>query len=187
MSIIAPASQSMYLGNSLRLHLQVGLKTWRDTFVFHGRSTRTELISYAVLTALVVAPLRVLLHFFGIDLDIDLQDAFGAHLSRTIFILVLEMLPYLPLFALAARRAHDHDRPGWPFAIIAVAVLSLSIWRDLHFRTVGLDMPPDWLRWVGGLVQIAFFAGLLWQPTIGANRYGEDPRLTDGEPSASAA
>lgn len=177
----------MYVMNSLRLHLQVGLKAWRDTFVFHGRSTRTEFISYILTTALVFAPIWVLLLYIaGIDLDIALRNAFGADRSRTIFILALETLPYLPLFSLVARRAHDHDRPGWPFAIVAMVVVVLSIWRDLHFRTVDLDMPPDWLGWIRGIAGIVFFAGVLWTPSIGANRYGEDPRLTDPEPRSAA-
>lgn len=101
----------------------------------------------------------------------------GAFVERQ----VVTGLFVIPLFALFVRRLHDQDRSGW-WAMLLAAFVALHLY-DLttnmsvdHDYVVWKDALPAPLTWLGIFIGLAIFALLVAPETIGANRYGPDPR-----------
>lgn len=160
-----------------RLSVGLGLKAYRDILVFRGRSTRTEVVSLYFVSVLIGIALNAVL--LPLDLSISLTHALDAKLPSTMLVLALEAIPYLPFVALSSRRAHDVGIYGPPIALIALATIAAGFWHDLHFRTTGVDLPPDWIEYPRVIGVLIFYAMLLWPAPRGANRFGPDPRGPD--------
>jgi len=130
---------------------------------FDGRSTRTELLGYFIVSWLAVTVLGWVSIGFGIvpTLSVKAQP----FMTIDIFNLVV----WLPFPALAVRRFHDQSRPGWwATPLIFLTVLS---WIG------GLSLLGGTARILVSLIYLAAFILLFWKPTDGTNRFGPDPRL----------
>jgi uncharacterized membrane protein YhaH (DUF805 family) len=160
--------------------LGLGLKAWRDSFRFRGRSTRSEIFSFWVVSIPANILLGIVLHLF--DLSLDLHHALDSALPETILIWTLEALPFFPMFALIARRAQDFGWPGWPFTLLMIATCALGTWDSLQYQTADIAPPPDWVGYARTIAAPILIFAMFWVPTRGPNRFGPDSRL-DAEPA----
>ncbi|HTU10974.1 MAG TPA: DUF805 domain-containing protein [Allosphingosinicella sp.] len=142
---------------------------------FGGRSTRTELLAFHVLTGLVAVAVGALAKWLG-------QDAWRPWLDAGLVAIFL-----LPTLALFVRRLHDWGRSGWWLLVATPAALAV-IWeltaRPRPFtRSISLDL-PWWMMVPALLCLLALWALLLWDDDVDANRYGRNPRgWLSGEPA----
>jgi len=134
------------------------LKHYAD---FRGRSTRSELVRFWLLT--------VLLGLLILPLD---------YRGEEIADLVLTAALICPMAALGARRLHDQGRSGW-WLLLAVPAAAWSLWQGIHRAqeryATALDAPAalDFAAALGlGVVLIL----MVLPPQLGANRFGVDPR-----------
>lgn len=157
-------------------------KPIRDTFVFRGRSRRTEvagLIGLGMLAQFCWAMIALALASVGVS-PWPLPN----------FIVIWNLAWTIPWIALLVRRMHDQDRSAWWILLLAVLLLSelalVMLPADpesgYHVNFFGLDNQPRW-SWlsasltVGSLAALLALFGLVLAPgTIGPNRYGPDPR-----------
>ena len=129
---------------------------------FTGRSTRTELLGYLIVSWVLATATNWAVIALGatglVNVNIGIASVGLAYLVW-----------WLPLPALAVRRLHDQDKSGW-WALLLVL--------------------PTAISWLGGkqalgastliVLEAIYLAGLVllfWTPTDGTNRYGPDPRL----------
>ncbi|MES2137447.1 MAG: DUF805 domain-containing protein [Pseudomonadota bacterium] len=136
---------------------------------FNGRSTRTELLGYLVISWLVGTAMNWVLVGSGMAGSIEL----GITSFRVAYFLV-----WIPFPALAVRRFHDQDKPGW-WALLLV-LPTVAFW--LGFKEV--LSPPA--RFAFDAIYLGALVLLFWKPTDGTNRYGPDPRV-DPEDAALAS
>jgi len=129
------------------------LKRYAD---FTGRSTRTELVSFLFLIAIVSFTL------------VFAASVIHAALGLVIRVL-LALALILPWWAVVVRRFHDQGRSGWwvlaPLLLGGGATLTpdnFSAWAVLQL-----------------LAAIAVWTLLLWKPDESENRYGPNPRLEE--------
>jgi uncharacterized membrane protein YhaH (DUF805 family) len=130
---------------------------------FDGRSTRTELLGYMIVSWFIAALIERVFIIGGIafspELDFDLATINWIYL---IF--------WLPFPALAVRRFHDQDKPGlWVLPLVLPTVL---VWLGLEGLTAGKP-----IGYAIGAIYLVALVLLVWKPTDGTNRYGPDPRL----------
>lgn len=165
----------------------MGLSVWLRLLDFRGRSTRTEVFYFFVVTALLGVAAALLLTFIGaFDLDGALQGIVPNQALRTQLSGGIGFLPVLPVFALVARRLHDIGLPGWPALPLVLTGLALALWNDLHFRAgETVAALPGALQLPRVACGIAIYAILLWAPQRRANRYGPDPRIFRESESAT--
>ena len=114
-------------------------RTILGTFDFRGRSTRTEVFIYAIisqiaanLSAFVV--LALLLPDGDFDDRQQIQDG-------------MVLLWNLPAFALLARRLHDQDRSGWWSLVLLTAIVGavMSGGGSLNsLRPLPVSNRPGW-------------------------------------------
>ena len=127
---------------------------------FAGRSTRTELLGYLIVSWLAATAFGWLSIGMGMA-SID-QTRFGS-------LDIVNLLFWLPFPALAVRRFHDQDKPAWwATPLILSTVLS---WIG------GFNLLSQAIQIILAAVYIAALVLLFWKPTDGPNRYGPDPRL----------
>ena len=98
----------------------------------------------------------------------------------------VNVLFVLPVFALLARRLHDHNRTAlWALVFPIPVVVHLD--KGLQHAFVGAHggppapLLPDAATWVVLPILIALVFAVLLPGTIGPNRYGPDP--LEGGPS----
>lgn len=144
------------------------LLAYRRPFKFSGRSTRTELLGYLIISWLVSAiASRGLLVWMK---DMEAVDSAMP---------LLNLLLSIPLPALAVRRAHDVGRPWfWSLPLLVPMLLLFIVGAPILGRTPGL-LP------ILGLLNILGLIILFWKPDDEANRFGPNPRL-DEEPAYEA-
>jgi len=127
---------------------------------FSGRSTRTELLGYFVISGLVS-----IVASYGI-IAIGLAGWFDLGIASFSFV---HFLLWLPFPALAVRRLHDQNKPGW--WAIPLILPTIALWfggEELQNQPAGMAL--------GALYPVVFVI-LFWTPSDGENRYGPDPRL----------
>ena len=145
------------------------LRTVRRSFVFAGRSTRSELIGYL---------------FAGLLLSVPLSFVTGLALTHDAHMLVgnaVTVLLTLPLPALLVRRYHDSGRSG---AWVWLAVLGFSIWLARTAVSAAWGMNArlafdawTWLiDWAVIVANLATVMLALLPGTVGTNLFGADPR-----------
>jgi len=129
---------------------------------FDGRSTRTELLGYLVVSWILATATNWAIIALGasgaVSFDVGIASVGLAYLVW-----------WLPLPALAVRRLHDQGKPGW-WALLLVLPTAIS-WlggKEVLGTSALIVLEAIYL---GGLVL------LFWKPTDGTNRYGPDPRL----------
>lgn len=144
------------------------LKRYAD---FRGRSTRTELVCFWLLTI----PLGLL------TLLLD-------HRAAGIADLVLTAALTCPLAALGVRRLHDQGRSG-RWLLLALPGVAWSLWEDIH-RAQGRDPAapdvPASLLIAAALGALAVLILMILPPQSGANRFGGDPRDDPSVPTERA-
>jgi uncharacterized membrane protein YhaH (DUF805 family) len=130
---------------------------------FDGRSSRTELLGYFVVSGLAATVLAWLALGFGIAATLS------ANPQPFMTIDVFNLMVWLPFPALAVRRFHDQSRSAWwATPLIFSSVLS---WLG------GLSLLGGTARIILWLIYLIAFVLLFWKPTDGTNRFGPDPRL----------
>jgi len=129
---------------------------------FDGRSTRTELLGYLIISWLIAALVSRALIIGGVVGSVELDLDFAS-------LNFVNLIVWLPFPALAVRRFHDQDRSGWWAALLIVPTIITWLGASTH-----LSQPA---RIVISLIYIGALVLLFWKPTDGANRYGPDPRL----------
>jgi len=136
------------------------LAAYGKPHVFAGRSTRTELLGYLILSWLVGTALNWAIIAAGMAGSIEFGVAsFG----------IGYFIVWLPFPALAVRRFHDQDKPGW-WALLLV-LPTVALWLGVK---EALSAPA---RFVFDAIYLAALVLLFWKPSDGTNRYGPDPRL----------
>ncbi len=141
----------------------------RHSFVFSGRATRSELLSYLFASLLISVPLSFVT---------GLALAHDAHLSVSNAVAVVLAIP---LGALLVRRFHDSGRSG---AWVWLAVLGFAIWLARTVISAALGMGArlsfdswTWLiDWVVIVANLATVLLALLPGSTGPNRFGADPR-----------
>jgi uncharacterized membrane protein YhaH (DUF805 family) len=161
-------------GDANRISLRLAIKAVRDTFRLNGRSTRTELASYVLGSALAGVPIGIVLYVAGASQI----DRFG---------LVWQSVSSIPLVALLVRRLHDQGRRGgWAVFLAAplILVVAARLFYDQSiggatYLAFGLRAHAD--SWPLSILFFVSAYGLLLfyiaPPEVGTNRYGGDPRL----------
>lgn len=144
-------------------------RTFGEAFRFAGRSTRTELLSYAIAALIVSIPVSVIT---GFVLPFETHQLIDTGLA---------LLIAVPVPALLVRRCHDRGLDGrW----VWLAVLGFAVWiaRTGIAQFAGIETriaidryvwPIDWMIILANLA-IIFIA--LLPGTPGPNRFGPDPR-----------
>lgn len=146
------------------------MRSVRQSCMFAGRATRSELIAYLFATLLISVP---------VSFVTGLTLTHGAHLLTAN---VLTVLLALPLPALLVRRLNDSGRRG---AWVWLAVFGFAVWlaRTLISARYGLSGRLDFDRWTWlldwGLILANLVSVLLalLPGSKGANRFGPNPRL----------
>jgi uncharacterized membrane protein YhaH (DUF805 family) len=128
----------------------------------HGRSTRTELLGYLIVSGVLATATNWIVIALGasgaVSIDVGITSVGLAYLVW-----------WLPLPALAIRRLHDQDKSGW-WALLLVLPTAIS-WLG------GKDFLGTSALIVLEAIYLAGLVLLFWKPTDGTNRYGPDPRL----------
>jgi len=134
---------------------------------FGGRSTRTELLGYLIVSWVLATAFGWVAMAAGMA---GLAEAkFSSEPTPFLTIDLFNLLFWLPFPALAVRRFHDQNKSGWWAApLIASTILSWIGAESL------LSQPA---RITIALIYTAVLVLLFWKPTDGTNRYGPDPRL----------
>lgn len=153
----------------LRFWLALALKPLRDMLVVSGRSTRSEVIAFFLLSSLMSAAAMIP----GAESTPPLQTlATGWQ--------ILWSLPWIALFA---RRLHDEDRTAWwvlLMAIEAIVALPLIALRapeaDSFLNLTGTPLLATALTAIFLASMLAQLVLMLLPGTPGPNRYGPDPR-----------
>ena len=139
------------------------LLAYRRPFTFSGRSTRTELLGYLIISWVLSTVAA-----YGLMFTLPGPEIFLATISA------FRLLLWLPMPALAVRRAHDIGRPWyWSLALLLPTLLVFVVGRQVFDRLPGSILLLSLLNVLGLVI-------LFWKPTDGANRFGPDPRLEDG-------
>lgn len=139
---------------------------------------RSELIGYLFACLMITIPLSFVT---GLALNHEAHMLIGNAVT---------VLLAVPLPALLIRRYHDSGRSG---AWVWLAVLGFAIWltratisaawgMNARLNFDGWTWLVDWLVIVGNLatVMLALLPG-----TVGANRFGIDPRVSDKPDSSN--
>ncbi|MCW3849001.1 DUF805 domain-containing protein [Sphingomonas sp. LB-2] len=153
----------------------------RDMFVFSGRSTRTEVVTFFLLGTLANMGRFTMAPPFNVPL--------------AAFKLVWGFVWSFPWIALFARRLHDQGRAGW-WALLLMAPYAVLFAMAVTTGTLSPSGPPfEWSptgpSWIGfmsvwAMIGVAILILHLLPGTPGFNRYGADPRLAS-EPQQTAA
>jgi uncharacterized membrane protein YhaH (DUF805 family) len=146
----------------------IGLQPLKRFADFRGRSTRTELTMFYILTSLtgmvanIASQIAALPDFLAGDL---------------IWIVLL-----CPALALCVRRLHDTGRSGW-WLLLEVPPAVVALWGRYLFWQSPLDFPRPHLPWLieapAAIPALAVLALLLWNDEELPNRYGPNPRYPD--------
>ena len=161
---------------------RLALRACARILVFSGRADRAELAAFLI---------------YAIALDLVLNLAFRLALrgeAEGWARMAADVVLFLPVFALLARRLHDIGRSGWwsLFAVVAVArtaglkALALAGLPEVRDWIESTFEPLNWILVPGFLIVVlaaAFVPG-----TKGANRFGEVPqRQTAGADTSAPA
>jgi uncharacterized membrane protein YhaH (DUF805 family) len=146
------------------------LAAYRKPLQFKGRSTRTELLGYFIMSWLISTVIGWLAIGSGLALSVDQPPLMTFD--------ILNFVLWLPFPALAVRRFHDQDKPGWwATPLILSTVIS---WIG------GFSILNQPARIFLSLIYLAMFILLFLKPTDGTNGFGPNPRLDPDEAELAA-
>jgi uncharacterized membrane protein YhaH (DUF805 family) len=158
----------------------IGLQPLRRFADFRGRSTRTELVMFYILTTVAGAVANIASGFAGLPNFLP-GDLMGLAL----------LCPWL---ALGVRRLHDSGRSGW-WLFLAVPGCAINLRRQFLLWYYPVDLEhlylPAYVELPTGLLAVAVLILLLMDDQQGPNANGLNPRYPDdfevcgppGEPS----
>lgn len=150
--------------------LRTGLRAIGQSFVFRGRSTRSELTSALILIAIGEAMLFLLIHFFHPPTALNLQTFWArAGIEEALALLLL-----VPLIGLIVRRLHDVGLPAVPGLLLAAIAVAADLNRTQ--AVMGLHPAMPFPPLAGRLALAILVVALYWSPALGENRFGADPR-----------
>jgi uncharacterized membrane protein YhaH (DUF805 family) len=134
---------------------------------FGGRSTRTEVVGFYLLTMIVALAVHPVAGWLG-------QEEAKPWLE-----LGVGAVFFLPTLALFVRRLHDAGRSGWWLLVLTPAVIA-AIW-ELGARprpfTLHISLQLPWWALVPAFLSgLAFWVQLFWPDDPESNRYGPNPR-----------
>jgi uncharacterized membrane protein YhaH (DUF805 family) len=145
-------------------------RTLRGIGDFAGRSRRTEVIYYWIVTLLI----GVVVGFAGV--------VFLPIRPLMWFDVLLQLILVVPMFALFVRRLHDQNRSGlWGLLLPLALVLSIPE-RLTEFRgdpVAIIAQKTSSTAIVLDVISIAILVLFLWPGTDGPNHFGPDPRLQE--------
>lgn len=141
------------------------LAAYRKPLQFRGRSTRTELLGYLIVSSL----LATIFGWLAIGLGMAGLASISTDPLSFPSIDIFNLLFWLPFPALAVRRFHDEGRPGW--CATPIILSTIISWVS------GYGLLNSQARFALALFYTAALVLLFWKPEDGANRYGADPRL----------
>ena len=153
-------------------------QTYARAFAFPGRSTRSEVLSYALAAVMVQVALS-LVFIFALDFE-----------PRMLARKALAVLIAVPVPALIARRCHDSGRSG---AWAGLAVLPFVLWllRSILARTAGIEarIRFDSFAWpldvLATLASLGILILIALPGSAGPNRFGPDPRIRIPRPESA--
>lgn len=158
------ASHSAYPG--IKGDLRLCWRVIRNPFDFLGRSSRTELLLYYIVTGLIggVVPAMTPL-------------AWRASVAFIYYCVVI-----VPMPALMARRVHDMGKPGWWAAPgwLIVLVTAYGMWRSSllgPYQNFSIFDGTGTAGFIVGAITICYLGMLALAPPLGDNCYGADPRM----------
>jgi uncharacterized membrane protein YhaH (DUF805 family) len=180
-------SRVMIQGYRKRSALGLIFTPFRMALIFSGRSTRTDLLGWWLLGGLFLGLLGIVVDmvFTATGLPIDIETWIGQALNLAIAFASI---------ALSVRRLHDIGHSGWWVALligmVATGHIGISFYAAAHpdagvevrYLSVHLHSDIAWTATLAALVTIEILAALgslalmLIPGTLGANRYGPDPR-----------
>lgn len=150
--------------------LRTGLRAIGQSFVFRGRSTRSELTSALILILIGEAVLFLLSHFFHPPTTLNVQ----IFRTRAAIEEVLALLLFLPLLGLIVRRLHDVGLPAIPGLLLGAIAVASDVNRTQ--AAMGLYPGVPVLPIAGPIALAILVVALYWSPESGPNRFGADPR-----------
>ncbi|WP_298021446.1 DUF805 domain-containing protein [uncultured Parasphingopyxis sp.] len=149
------------------------LRALNGVFRFSGRTRRTDLVVYAILATAA--------NFIAVGIASVILGFYATFVVR----FMVQILLFIPMPALFIRRLHDQDRSGW-LGLVALPPIAITFWRDIEFLSVYAEsfvdhrIVPREPHLVESLAFIVLSLLTLvlafWPGSMGANRYGEDPR-----------
>jgi len=142
---------------------------------FGGRSTRTEVVGFYVLTMVV----GLVAYLVSDWLELAAAKPWLDGAVAAIF--------FIPTLALFVRRLHDSGRSGRWLLVVSPAIV-VVIWevvvRPRPFTLHIALHVPWWAAVPAFLSVLALWALLFWPDDRGTNRYGPNPRCGPlGEPA----
>jgi uncharacterized membrane protein YhaH (DUF805 family) len=134
---------------------------------FRGRSTRFEMVLFAILIAILFIATGYAEPLIGAEALLWTQRG-------------LLLLLACPILALIVRRLHDSGRSGW-WALVGLPLLGFELWEAyVHHRDPLAPSPIDSLplgaRVALALTGVALFILLVWDDEQADNRHGPNPR-----------
>jgi len=147
-------------------------RTISRTFVVPGRSRRSEIGYYWIASALVAGAARL---------------SGGSHLdwaSAAMVPYAIDLVVFVPFFALFARRLHDQGRSAW-WVLALPPLVAANIYDHLrvNFHAYDTAWPkPGMWELILLIPALGALAVVLIPGDVGPNRYGHDPRLDEREP-----
>ena len=120
----------------------------------------------------------IALAVISIVLGLIVGALFGPTTVGTILIALITIALFYPVYAIAAKRFQDRDKPGMTALYGLVPVLIANLLQ--LFGLTGTPEQPNTLGWIASLVMLAvglwFLIELgILKGTTGPNRYGSDP------------
>lgn len=144
-------------GSEARLFLH----TIKSSFDFTGRARRTEVLLYHIFTALI----GVVLGFVG---SVVLPQAIAGPL-----IALVQLIAFVPMAALFARRLHDQSRSNFWLVILPVGIGFNYFRHELVEAGSTMNLSYN----LAYIATVILLLTLLYRPgTKGPNAYGPDPR-----------
>jgi len=143
-------------------------RTVRQTLMFKGRSPARDAGYFWICVMLLADAVEAASRLLPWD---------AAVIGR----LCAQSFLCLPIFALFARRLHDHNWSGW-WALMLPPLVAFNAYRTVQVTFALLD--PNWPNmpdagaWASLLAPVVILSMvIMFLPgTIGANRFGPDPR-----------
>jgi uncharacterized membrane protein YhaH (DUF805 family) len=135
---------------------------------FQGRSTRTEVIGFILLTSLFTSVMMFLASWLGMNgAKPWLEGALAA-----IFL--------LPNLTLSVRRLHDWGRSAWWLLVGSPLVLAV-IWELIFYPprpfTLHVQSHLPWWALVPVVLSVlGYYTLMLWPDDVDTNLYGPNPR-----------
>jgi uncharacterized membrane protein YhaH (DUF805 family) len=152
-----------------REFLSLALRAIRLTFAYSGRSSRTELVGYYLLTLVAGLLVEVATRLLATS-----DAAYAIRFSADLAVMI-------PMCSLLVRRTHDVGWSGWWMApAILVVIYNGALALVARSRGISERLEFEQAAWLMGYVVpiavVGAFFVMILPGSTGANRFGDDPR-----------